>query len=443
MFKKIYLKMSKEYKPKSISRRKFIGSALVSALSFSIVPRSVLGGTGFVAPSDKIVLGYIGLGKLTTNTLLPRFIENEGTRVVAGADVDAKKMKRFVASVNQHYSTNNSDYSGCEGYLDFREVIARKDIDAVIVATPDHWHAIPTIQAARSGKDVYCEKPLSHTIAEGKSMVKAVRDNWRVLQTGSMQRSWRDFRHAAELVRNGYLGEIKHVKVAVGDPPKNYDLAGQDVPDYLSWNTWVGPSEFNPYNEVLSPPIEQDHWPRWRDYKEYGGGGMADWGAHMFDIAQWGLGMDRSGPVEVTPSNGNDVKHLTYRYANGITMTHEDFGKGWAVRFEGTDGNLEVSRSFLNTEPANLKDIKIKPSEHLYVSNNHYQNFLDSIKERKDPIADVETGHRTATVCYMGNIAYELGRKLQWDPERESFVNDEEANSMMFGPRRGIWNNFI
>lgn len=428
----------KNHKPNKISRRKFMAGAVASALSFSIVPRSVLGGTNFIAPSDKIVLGYVGLGKLTSNTLLPRFIENDGTRIVAGADVDAKKVQRFVESVNQHYQDKS-----CQGYADFREVLARNDIDAVIVVTPDHWHAIPTIQAAKSGKDVYCEKPLSHTIAEGKAMVKAIRDNWRVLQTGSMQRSWRDFRHAAELVRNGYLGDIKHVKVAVGGPPKNCELPAQEVPEYLSWSTWVGPSEFNPYNEVLSPPIEQDHWPRWRDYKEYGGGGMADWGAHMFDIAQWGLGMDRSGPVEVTPPNGSDVEFLTYRYANGVTMTHEDFGKGWAVRFEGTEGNLEVSRSFLNTEPANLKDIKIKPSEHLYISDNHYQNFLDCVRKRRDPVADVETGHRTATVCYMGNIAYDLGRKLQWDPEKEMFVNDEEANNYMHGPRRGNWKYYI
>ena len=436
--------MKKLHKPNGISRRKFIGGALASALSFTIVPRSVLGGAGFVAPSDKIVLGYIGLGKLANDTLLPRFIENDGTQVIAGVDVDAKKTQRFVDKVNKHYSDQNmSDYKGCHGYSDFREVLAMKDIDAVIVATPDHWHAIPTIQAAKSGKDIYCEKPLSHTIAEGKAMVKAVRDNWRVLQTGSMQRSWRDFRHAAELVRNGYLGEIKHVKVAVGGPPKDCDLPAQDVPDYLAWNNWVGPSEYNPYNEILSPPIEQTHFPRWRDYKEYGGGGMADWGAHMFDIAQWGLGMDRSGPVEVTPPNGNDVEFLTYRYANGVTMTHEDFGKGWAVRFEGSEGNLEVSRSFLNTEPANLKDIKIKPSEHLYVSDNHYQNFLDCIRKRKDPVADVETGHRTATVCYMGNIAYELGRQLQWDPENEVFVNDEEANALMYGPRREKWGLYL
>ncbi len=436
--------MMEKHKLNKINRRKFMAGAIASAFSFSIIPRSVLGGVGYVAPSDKIVLGFIGLGKLTDNTLLPRFIENEQTKVVAGAEVDAKKLKRFVDNVNQFYSQKNkSAYKGCDGYTDFREVIARNDVDAVIVVTPDHWHAIPTIQAAKSGKDIYCEKPLSHTIAEGKAMVKAVRDNWRVLQTGSMQRSWRDFRYAAELVRNGYLGEIKHVKVAVGPPPKNCDLPAQEVPDYLAWNDWVGPSEFNPYNEVLSPPIEQTHFPRWRDYKEYGGGGMADWGAHMFDIAQWALGMDRSGPVEVTPPNGNDVEFLTFKYANGVTMTHEDFGKGWAVRFEGSEGNLEVSRSFLNSEPANLKDIKIKPSEHLYVSDNHYQNFLDCIRSRKDPVADVETGHRTATVCYMGNIAYELGRKLNWDPEKETFVNDEEANNMMFGPRRGNWKFFI
>lgn len=433
-----------QHKVKSISRRKFIGNTVSAALSFSIVPRFVLGGDQFTAPSDKITLGYVGLGKLTNNTLVPRFLEIPEVQILAGADVDSLKMKRFVDQVNAFYSEKKENtYQGCDGYGDFREVIARPDIDAVIVVTPDHWHAIPTIQAAKSGKDIYCEKPLSHSIAEGKAMVKAVKGNMRVLQTGSMQRSWHDFRKACELVRNGYIGEIKKIKVSVGGPPKPCDLPAQPVPSYLDWPNWIGLAEMRPYNEVLSPPIEQTHFPRWRDYEEFGGGGMADWGAHMFDIAQWALGMDRSGPVSVTPPNGNNPEFLTYKYENGVIMTHEDFGKGHAVHFEGTEGTIEVSRSFFNTTPENLKTVEIKPSEHLYVSDNHYQNFIDSVRSRKQPVADVETGHRTASVCYIGNIAYKLNRPLNWDPQKEQFVNDEEANQMMSGWTRTPWNNYL
>jgi len=425
-------------------RRKFLGKMMLAGASFTILPRYVLGGKGFTAPSDKITLGYIGAGKLANNTLAPRFLNIDEVQVVAGCDVDQQKLDRFVKQIDDFYSEKKqTDYKGCKGYADFKELLTRPDIDAVVIATPDHWHAIPTVQAARANKHIYCEKPLSHTIAEGKAMVKAVRDNGRVLQTGSMQRSWEDFRRACELVRNGYIGDIKHIKVTVGGPPVPCDLPEQPTPAYLNWESWIGPAMMRPYNEVLSPPIAQTHFPRWRDYKEFGGGGMADWGAHMFDIAQWGLGMDRSGPVEITPP-GNGVEFLTYKYENGVEMTHEDFGKGNAVRFEGTEGDIEVSRSFLNLNPTSLETVKIKSSdEQLYHSENHYQDWIDSIKAKKDPICDVETGHRTATVCYLGNIAYELKRPLKWNPDQEMFIGDEQANSMQHGPLRSTWKYFV
>ncbi|MGK7395200.1 MAG: Gfo/Idh/MocA family protein [Candidatus Cyclobacteriaceae bacterium M3_2C_046] len=435
---------NKKVNMSKVSRRKFILQSAGLLGSFYIVPRHVLGGVNYIAPSDKIVFGYIGVGKQVEGTLANAFLKIPEVQVVAGADVDAQKLTRFVSKVNDYYADQKGTaYKGCDAYDDFRALLARSDIDAVVIGTPDHWHAIPTVQAAKSGKDIYTEKPLSHTIEEGKAMVKAVKDHQRILQTGSMQRSWRDFRFASELVRNGYIGDIKKIKVTVGGPPVPCDLPAQPNPSYLDWTGWIGPAEMRPYHEVLSPPIEQNQWPRWRDYKEFGGGGMADWGAHMFDIAQWALGMDRSGPTQIIPPDGSQYQHLTYIYDNGVEMTHEDFGKGNAVRFEGSDGVIEVSRSFLNTTPESLQKVTIKPDQHLYVSDNHYQNFIDGIKTRKKTVADVETGHRTATICYLGNIAYELKRPLKWEPVKEQFINDAEANDMMSGPCRKPWNYYM
>ncbi|MGZ3752121.1 MAG: Gfo/Idh/MocA family protein, partial [Mucilaginibacter sp.] len=389
----------------AISRRAFIGKAAVIS-AFTIVPRFVLGGKGYTAPSDLITLGFIGTGKQASG-LKGSFLDTNEVKIIAAADVYGSKLKRFADEVNQYYATKaaQSQYAGCATHADFRDLLARKDIDAVVIATPDHWHSIHTILAARAGKDIYCEKPLSLTINEGRAMVTEARKHKRIFQTGSMQRSWDEFRQAVELVRNGYIGEVKTVKVNVGPPPVPYNLAAEQVPTDLNWDFWLGPNAPQVYNHNLAPGLTDDFWAHWRDYKEFGGGGMTDWGAHMFDIAQWGLDMDSSGPITVTPPD-KDHPFLTYQYANGITMTHEPTGNQ-GVTFVGSEGSIHVMRGTLETTPVTLKDKVIGPNEkHVYRSENHYKDFLQAIRKRTKPVADVEIGHRTATVCNIGKIVY-------------------------------------
>lgn len=434
-------KNKKEMKT-GISRRGFLGRLAMGTAGIMIVPRHVLGGPGYTAPSDRINIGYIGTGRQTRGGLTNWFMDRDDAMVVAGCDVDRRKLDYFVNRVNDYYAekNGNSNYNDCEGYNDFRELIERDDIDAVVIATPDHWHGVQGVMALETGKDVYCEKPVSLTVREGRAMAEATRDNERVFQTGSMQRSWDDFHRAAELVINGYIGDIEKIIVSVGGPPEPCDdLRTQRVPDYLDWNMWVGPARHTFYNEYYAPPIDWDGWARWRYCDRFGGGDMTDWGAHMFDIAQWALGMDESGPVEVIPPDGEEYPVLTYKYANGIPMERDDFGIGNAVRFIGTEGTIDVSRSVLEV-PQNLENQEIGGNEiRLYNSDHHYLDWLEAIKNRSKPICDVETGHRTATVCTIGNIAYKLDRPLRWNPDNEQFENDEEANSMLHRPYRGEW----
>lgn len=414
-----------------LSRRAFLGRA--AALSaFFVVPRHVLGGRGYVAPSDRIHLGFIGNGRQGMG-LLNNFLGTGEVNVLATSDVYRIKRERFQKRVEAHYAgqAGKESFKGCTAYNDFREILERGDIDAVVIATPDHWHAAHAVRAAEAGKDIYCEKPMSLTIKEGRAMVRAIEKNRRVFQTGSMQRSWPEFRQTVELVRNGYIGELKKIQVSVGGPPVDYNLPEEPLPDGLDWKFWLGPNGFDHYNNRIAPAPDANFWAEWRNYKPFGGGGMTDWGAHMFDIAQWAMDMDRSGPIQIIPPDGKDHPHLTYVYASGIIMTHENFGKNNAVRFTGTNGSIDIQRGRLQTSPASLKDQVIGPGEkHVYFSDNHYKNWLQAIRKRTQPICDVETGHRSATVCNLGNIAYALKRPLTWDPVQERFDADREANVM-------------
>jgi predicted dehydrogenase len=372
---------------------------------------------------------------------MKNFLTTGEAQVLAACDVYGIKLQNFMNQMQAFCNEKEmKPKSECKTYIDFREILDRQDIDAVVIATPDHWHGVMSVKAAEKNKDIYCEKPLSLTVKEGRAMVKAARKYNRVFQTGSMQRSWPEFRQTAELIRNGYLGDIKEIKVSVGGPPKSYDLTGQTLPEGLNWDRWLGPNDFKPYNRDLAPLVEDTFWAKWRDYKEFGGGGMTDWGAHMFDIVQWALDMDDSGPVEVIYPDGKDFKFLTYKYANGITMTHEDFGKTNGIRFIGTNGHLDVQRRNLETTPADLKDRQIGSSEkHVYFSDNHYKDFLKAMRNRSKPVCDVEIGHRTATVCNIGNIAYQLKRSLKWNPAKEKFKRDKEANKLLSRPLRKEW----
>jgi len=427
-------KTGKEQNLKSTtSRRNFIRNTTFAIGGLTIVPRHVLG-RGFMAPSDKINLGFIGLGK-QSNGLANSFLTHTEAQIVAGCDVWSTKREWFEQLIEKKYAEKRSaqNYKGVQTYLDYNELLERKDIDAVVIVTPDHWHALQAIDAMNAGKDVYCEKPLTHSIAEGVDMVKTAHKTKKIVQTGSMQRSWENFEKAVEIVQSGKLGEIKKVLVNVGDPAKPYDLSAEELPKEVDWNKWCGPAPLLAYNHRLSPAMSQDFWPDWRLYKETGGGILCDWGAHMFDVAQWALGMDETGPVKfVPPTKPNSVRGLKMYYENGIEMVHEDFGRGWGVRFMGTEGSMDVSRQYLETNPASiLSNEGGKNHEELFKARgNHYQNWLTAIKERTQPVCGVEVGHRSATVCNIANIAYQLNRPLQWDPNKEVFKGDKEANDL-------------
>lgn len=411
-------------------RRDFIRSGAVALAGLTILPRHVLGGTAFTAPSDQINLGIIGCGAQGRWTLAPEFARR--ANLIAAADCESRQLQAMQEIIDKETAkAKGQAYKGFKKYADYHELLDRKDIDGVIIATPDHWHAVQSIEACRAGKDVYVEKPMAHSIEEGRAMADAVAKYNRVLQVGNMQRSWRNFRHACELVRNGYIGEIKEIKVSIGPPPVKYDLPAQPVPQTLDWEMWVGPAPMNVYNEELAPPMERNTFPNWRNYKEYGGGMICDWGAHMFDIAQWAMGMDNSAPIEYIPADERTLTPLTMCYANGTIMTHEPFRKadGNAVRFIGSDGVIDISRSFLDTIPAKLQDQVIGENEiHLYKSDDHYADFLNSMKTRQQPLSTVEVGHRTSSLCHIVNLCYEFGRKLTWNPEKEEFFLDAEAN---------------
>lgn len=423
----------------SQGRRRFVKQSVLASLGIVIVPRFVLGGKGYIAPSDKMTLGFIGTGKQARG-LVRGFAPR--AQVLAGADVDSKKLALFTQITEKLYAEakDQERYKGFTAYADFRELLEGKDIDGVVISTPDHWHAVHTILSANAKKHVYCEKPLAHSVEEGRAMVRAVERNKIILQTGSMQRSQKNFRHACELVRNGYIGEVKEVLVSVGKAAIACDLAEQPVPPELNWAQWVGPAALRPFHAELSPPVEKDVFPNWRLYREFGGGMLSDWGAHMFDIVQWALDKDRTGPVQLFPPDGKEHTALRMVYDNGIVVKHESFGRGNAVRFIGSKGTLDVSRSFIDSKPEGIAKSVIQDNEvRLYHSENHHQDWLDAIKSGKAPICDVETGHRTSSVCCIANIAYWLQRPLQWNPKKEQFLNDREANQLVRAHLQNGW----
>jgi predicted dehydrogenase len=382
-------------------------------------------------------MGFIGVGK-QNRFLLTRFLAKD-TQVVAVCDVDTTRRESAKQMVEAAYAQNApGGYKGCTAYADFRELLARKDIDAVCVATPDHWHAIVVVAAAKANKDIYCEKPLSLTIHEARAMVKAVRKHNRVLQTGSMQRSSSEFYKACMLVRNGRIGQIKQVIADVGTSSKWCDLPEEPMEAGLNWDMWLGPAATRPYNSILSPRGIPKDFPAWRNYREYSGWGMTDWGAHHFDIAQWGLGMDDSGPVQIIPpEDPNAWTGVRFVYANGVQLIH---GKSGGVLFVGTDGQIFVNRGKFWITPETLGNEPIPENGvQLYKSTDHYQDFLDCVKTRKRPICDVEIGCRSVTVCHLGNLAYWYRRTLNWDPVKERFIGDAEANTWLDRKRRAPW----
>ena len=424
---------------RGITRRQFVQGAAALAAAPLIVPASALGDEKKPPPSDRLTLGFIGMGTQNGGHL-HHFLGQKDVQVVAVCDVDTTRREHAQKIVEDHYGKDakGGKYKGCAAHNDFRKIIARKDIDAVVIATPDHWHAIIALEAVKAKKDVFCEKPLTLTILEAKRLIDVVRKYDRVFQVGSQQRSGREFHAACEYVRNGRLGKLSKIIVDVGAPSKPCDLPAEKEEPGLDWDRWLGPAPTRPYNSVLSPRGVHKGYPDWRLYREYSGGMMTDWGAHHFDIAQWGLGMDESGPVAIVPPDDPKAERgVQYVYANGVTVVH---GNSGGIKFIGSDGEILVNRGKLSSKPDTiLREPLDEKAIHLYRSPDHHRDWLYCIRKRKRPICDVEVGARSVTVCHLGNLAYWNHKKLHWDPKEWQFVNDKEANKWLDRERRGPW----
>jgi predicted dehydrogenase len=426
-----------------LSRREFMSAAAAATVPM-ILSRPA--GADDKPASERLTLGFIGVGMMNRGHL-GHFLGQNDVQVLAVCDVDTTRREAAKKTVEQRYADKikSGDYKGCAEYVDFRELLARKDIDAVVIATPDHWHAIPAIEACKAKKDIYCEKPLSLTIHEAKAMIDAARKYERVFQTGSQQRSENSFRQACELVRNGRIGKLKTVYVNVGAPSKPCDLPEEELEKGLDWDRWLGPAPKRGYNSILSPRGIHNHFPNWRNYREYSGGMMTDWGAHHFDIAQWGLGMDESGPVEIIPPTDEKAqKGVRYIYANGVEVIHGDQyepGKNVnGVAFIGTDGKVFVNRGFIKSEPEDLLKQPLGEKDlHLYKSPGHQRDWLNCVRSRKKPLCDVEIGARSVTVCHLGNLAYWNHKKLRWDAKEWQFVGGDGDNKWLDRERRDPW----
>jgi predicted dehydrogenase len=465
---------------KGVSRREFLSLSAMGLASLTILPSWAQQGVR-IAPSDRVVLGFIGLGQQGLSDFAG-FAGCPGVQVVACCDTDTMKTERFKRRI-EAWQGMKGMVQRCDKYEFYEDLLARKDIDAVSIATPDHWHALNTIHACQSGKDVYCQKPLAYTVSEGLAMVRAVRINKRVLQIGSQQRSSKEFQKAIELVQKGAIGHIEKIYARVGAPPTPLNLPEMPVPANLNFNQWMGPLN-DPkvhYHPDLCPPISLDPvqneqlWGAWRWYRETGNGYTADWGAHMFDIAQVAIGMDGSGPVEYIPKGYNGTQWATMKYANGIVMTEQpyldDNDGAQGVKFFGTKGWIEVARGYLASSESSLIPEELagrrplsreeqarvreeqqqrRAAEAAAAARNrrattpapanqggmagtyetsapHMQDFINCVRSRKNPIAPVEVGCSTNTLCCIANISLELGRPVKWDPATLSFVDDKAA----------------
>jgi predicted dehydrogenase len=414
-----------------------VAGAAAFALPTIVSPR-VFGSPTSAAPSDRVRLGFIGVGNRGGQNLGTFLKMLDRVDIVALCDVDSSHLADASKKVEGVTKSKFAKYG------DYRKLLENKDIDAVVVSTPDHWHALTTIDACLAGKDVYCEKPLTLTIAEGQAMIAAARTHKRIVQTGSQQRSDDKFRLGCELVRSGRLGKIHTVRVGIsgvnfGKKKPIADL--KDPPPELDYNFWLGPAPYHVYDP------KRVHY-NFRFFWDYSGGQMTNWGAHHLDIAQWGLGMDESGPVLIEGKAKYDPEkrfevpawcEVNYEYANGIKMICGQGEKG-GTTFEGKDGTIHVSRDVLTSTPGNIIEEPLGDKDvHLYESKDHHGNWLDCIKSRKLPICDLAIGHRSASVCHLSNIAIRSQKKIHWDPVKEQIVGDDETAKMISRAYRAPW----
>ncbi len=411
-----------------VSRRNFLHHAGVSAVAGVAAPyvltSDALGRAGRPAASERVITAHIGVGGMGMGTL-------RGRDGAAAADVYRPHAERAVRALGPHAHV----------YTDYRHCLDRKDIDAVVIATPDHWHALIAIHAMQAGKDVYCQKPLTLTVDEGKAIVRTARRYGRVFQVGSQQRSDREFIHAVELVRSGRIGKLKHIHVGIGGGPSCGWDDDTQTPDGLDWDFYLGPARKVPFTRKRFLGTFRWFW-------DYSGGMMTDWGAHHNDIAQWANDTERSGPVRVEgtgefPRDGL-FETLTrfdiqYTYANGVTLT-TDCKPPWGVTFTGTSGEVFVKRGQYKVKPTDLDGpVPAGTVDVRHPHGSHMADFVHCVKTRDKPVAHEVIGHRSCTVCHLGNIAVRVGRPLEWNPDTEQFVNDEAANRWLAKPMRAPW----
>ncbi len=440
-----------------LTRRTLLKSAAVYGIP-AIVPASALGLGGRTAPSNRVAMGIIGTGNQGFNDM-KGFLQDERVHIDAVCDVNKESTGYWNGAVGgrepakrliEKFYTEQmgASYKGCGTHTDFRELLARKDIDAVEVCTPDHWHAIPVVEACRAGKDIYCQKPLSLTIAEGRAMSDAVKKYKRVFQTGSQQRSDSNFRRACELVRNGRIGKVHTVKIGLPSGRPDYGKTGErkkpePVPSGFDYQMWLGPAPDAPY----SPARCHVNF-RW--IYDYSGGQVTDWGGHHPDCAQWGLGTEYTGPVEIKNAKAefppdelwNTATEYSFEahYASQVKMIISSKERG-GVTWEGETGWVYANRGTHDAEPKSLLKSEIGPNEiHLKKSDDHYANFIDCVLSRAEPVAPVEVAHRSITICHLGNIAMRLGKEsLKWDPATERIVGDDEAAKLLSRTYRAPW----
>jgi predicted dehydrogenase len=444
---------SRTKKANTLSRRQFLKSSAVTAAGaalagLTIVPSSVLSAN---APSNRITVGMIGMGRQAFHSNLKFFLHSPDTQVVAVCDVDNWRLDKACKAVEQYYAKNRSSNTlkGCSAYKNFHEILARTNIDTVMISTPDHWHVPMAIAAAEAGKDICCEKPLTLSIAEGRILSDTVGRYNRVFRTDSEFRSHSCFQHACELVLNGRIGKVHtiHTGVPAGDRPCS-PQPNMAVPDELDYDLWLGPAGLAPYTEKRVHPQHSYDRPGWMRVRDYCEGMVTNWGAHLNDIAQWGNGTERTGPVEVEgsgkyPSDGlwNVLLsfEIRYRYANGVQLIYKTSRP--YVRFEGTDGWVEAdynSRS-LKAHPESILKSPLRSDEIHLPLKDEKRDFIDAVKTRGHTLADAEVGHRTNSLCQLGHIAIQLGQRLTWNPDAERFVNNDYANRFLIRPMRSPW----
>ncbi len=405
---------------KTTTRRAFLRNSSGLLAAPLIAPSAVLGRGGATPPSERITLGCIGVGGRGRGNM-QGFLRRDDIQVVATCDVYASRRDGAKDIVDKKYESKD-----CKAYKDFRELLAREDIDAVSIASPDHWHAIQSIHACRSGKDVFCEKPLTLTVKEGQAMLAAARKHERVVSGGS-QRVLGDYGRMAEAVRSGVAGEIKEVFVDIGGPSRPCFYPAQEIPKELDWDLWLGPAPEAPYHPWRCSGGYGLGGKGWRTFFDYSGGMMTDWGGHKFGGALFALGLEKTGPVEVIPPNGKEHKHLTYVFESGLKMYHAP-SSGKNITFVGTEGTVPGAKPEKPVEMPRYRG-----------TGGIIGDFVDCVRTREKPFRDVEIAHRTATVCHLGNIAYSLGRRIKWDPVKEEIKDDFEASCWLDRPRREPW----